>query len=84
MQLSAFSAIPTVVEDEPFYLTALYQLDQAPKKVNLSVGAYRDGNGQPWPPPAVRKVHLQTFHPVMERDTFQNHCMMGLYPPGCN
>jgi aspartate/tyrosine/aromatic aminotransferase len=39
-----------------FKLTASYDADTFPKKVNLGVGAYRDDNGKPWVLPVVAKV----------------------------
>jgi aspartate aminotransferase len=42
-----------------FELTAKYKEDTHPNKVNLSVGAYRDADGQPWVLPVVRTVESQ-------------------------
>lgn len=53
---SIFSDLPAASDDEPFVLTALHDLDTHAQKVNLSIGAYRDDNGQPWVLPVVRKV----------------------------
>jgi len=33
-----------------------FKADKSPKKVNLSIGAYRDDNGKPWILPSVKKV----------------------------
>ena len=39
-----------------FKLTAAFQADTYPQKVNLGVGAYRDDNSKPWVLPVVKKV----------------------------
>lgn len=57
MQKSVFANIPIGVEDEPFQFTALYEADPSLEKVNLSIGAYRDGDGKPWVLPVVKKVY---------------------------
>ncbi|TVY28388.1 putative aspartate aminotransferase, cytoplasmic [Lachnellula hyalina] len=59
MQKSVFAEIPIGVEDEPFQLTALYEIDPSPEKVNLSIGAYRDADGKPWVLPVVRKTEME-------------------------
>lgn len=42
---------------DPIYSTMdAYEADTASNKVNLSVGAYRDGDGKPWILPVVQKV----------------------------
>jgi len=47
--------------DSIFKLTAAYQADTFPQKVNLGVGAYRDDDNKPWVLPVVKKVmcHLR-------------------------
>jgi hypothetical protein len=42
--------------DSIFKLTAAYQADTYPHKVNLGVGAYRDDDSKPWVLPVVNKV----------------------------
>jgi aspartate/tyrosine/aromatic aminotransferase len=42
--------------DSIFKLTAAYQADPYPNKVNLGVGAYRDDDNKPWVLPVVKKV----------------------------
>ena len=42
--------------DSIFKLTAAYNADPHPKKINLGVGAYRDNDGKPWVLPVVKKV----------------------------
>ncbi|XP_078488641.1 aspartate aminotransferase, cytoplasmic-like [Ciona intestinalis] len=48
-------AAPVVV----FQLTADYNADDANKKINLGVGAYRTDEGEPWVLPVVRSVEAQ-------------------------
>jgi hypothetical protein len=47
--------------DSIFKLTATYQADTYPQKVNLGVGAYRDDDSKPWVLPVVKKVRRQKF-----------------------
>jgi aspartate/tyrosine/aromatic aminotransferase len=53
--------------DSIFKLTAAYQADTFPQKINLGVGAYRDDDSKPWVLPVVKKVcnfleyHLRFF-----------------------
>ncbi|GAA5821423.1 hypothetical protein JCM11251_004616 [Rhodosporidiobolus azoricus] len=51
-----FQSTPLAPQDPIFALTAGYQADQHPKKVNLGVGAYRDHEGKPFVLPVVRKA----------------------------
>lgn len=37
-------------------VTEAFKKDTNPNKINLGVGAYRDGNGKPYVLPVVRKV----------------------------
>lgn len=52
---SFFEAAPFIPPDAIFALTAEYNADTFPQKVNLGQGTYRDENGQPWVLPSVRK-----------------------------
>lgn len=44
---------------EVFALTQAFKEDGDPNKVNLSVGAYRTDDGQPWVLPVVRKTEIE-------------------------
>lgn len=55
---TVFHSTPLAPADPIFALTAGYQSDQFPQKVNLGVGAYRDDQGKPFVLPTVRKVSL--------------------------
>ena len=37
-------------------ITEAFKADKDPRKINLGVGAYRDGNGKPYILPSVQKV----------------------------
>ncbi|RDH28573.1 pyridoxal phosphate-dependent transferase [Aspergillus welwitschiae] len=52
---SFFETAPYIAPDAIFALTAEYNADTFPQKVNLGQGTYRDENGQPWVLPSVRK-----------------------------
>ncbi|PWY76071.1 aromatic-amino-acid aminotransferase [Aspergillus sclerotioniger CBS 115572] len=52
---SFFKATRYIPPDSIFALTAEYNLDPSPEKVNLGQGTYRDKNGQPWVLPSVQK-----------------------------
>ena len=52
---SFFETAPYIAPDAVFALTAEYNADTFPQKVNLGQGTYRDENGQPWVLPSVRK-----------------------------
>jgi hypothetical protein len=55
--------------DSIFKLTAAYQADTFPQKVNLGVGAYRDDDNKPWVLPVVKKVCVcATFFRIFTRD----------------
>ncbi|KAL4910390.1 hypothetical protein BDW74DRAFT_165443 [Aspergillus multicolor] len=59
---SLFTSAPYIPPDAIFALTASYNADPFPDKVNLGQGTYRDNTGQPWVPPSVleaRKVLLE-------------------------
>ncbi|KAF7548812.1 hypothetical protein G7Z17_g6806 [Cylindrodendrum hubeiense] len=46
--LSRFSKLQPVRASGPFALDATFRADPDSKKVNLLIGAYRDGEGNPW------------------------------------
>lgn len=53
---SLFHTAPFIPADAIFALTAQYNADSFPRKVNLGQGAYRDENAQPWILPSVQKA----------------------------
>jgi aspartate aminotransferase len=42
-----------VPKDKILYFNQLFQQEKNSKKVNLTIGAYRDENGKPWNLPSV-------------------------------
>ncbi|RAL03293.1 aromatic-amino-acid aminotransferase [Aspergillus ibericus CBS 121593] len=52
---SFFDSATYIPPDAIFALTAEYNTDTSPNKVNLGQGTYRDENGQPWVLPSVQK-----------------------------
>jgi len=54
--MSRFATLEAQPKDPIFALVDLYQKDENPNKINLSVGAYRDENGKPYVLPVVKKV----------------------------
>ena len=53
-------------------VTEAFKADKDPRKINLGVGAYRDGDGKPYVLPSVKKVWgLHLWHvPVYQPTTF--------------
>ncbi|CAM9779722.1 unnamed protein product [Chrysoparadoxa australica] len=51
-----FKGVELPVPDALFGLKAEFERDGAEERVDTLVGAYRDGNGKPWPLPVVREV----------------------------
>ncbi|XKL59072.1 hypothetical protein PGB90_000088 [Kerria lacca] len=66
------SSIFTVVNQGPpvevFQVNKAYNDDPSPKKVNLSVGAYRTNEGKPWVLPIVRQIKK-----IIAEDVTLNH-----------
>ncbi|KAI8581257.1 hypothetical protein K450DRAFT_233884 [Umbelopsis ramanniana AG] len=60
--VSFFQQIPQAAPDAIFHLTAQYQADTDPRKVNVGVGAYRDDNLKPYILPVVKKADSILFH----------------------
>lgn len=58
---SAFDHVSEAPPDALFGLMAKYRADEAPQKVDLGIGAYRDDDGKPWVLPVVRKVCMSGF-----------------------
>jgi aspartate aminotransferase len=54
--ISVWSKVPLGPPDAILGVVAQFNKDTNPKKVNLSVGAYRDNNGKPVVLGTVRKV----------------------------
>lgn len=50
-----WAQVPTTPPDPILGLNAKFQESQDPRKVNLTIGAYRDESGKPWILPSVRE-----------------------------
>lgn len=63
LQPGAFTLaqVPEATEDPLYRLMREFRADSHEKKIDLGIGAYRDGNGKPWIMPAVKKVHSCLF-----------------------
>ena len=59
MATTYLKEVPYHNPDAIFALTAQYNQDSSTHKVNLGQGTYRDGNGDPWVLPSVRKARQQ-------------------------
>ncbi|KZT06907.1 PLP-dependent transferase [Laetiporus sulphureus 93-53] len=54
--LSTWSAVPAGPPDPILGVTEAFKADQDTRKINLGVGAYRDGNGKPYVLSSVKKA----------------------------
>lgn len=54
-----WSEIPVMAKDQILYFNQLFLQDKNSKKVNLTIGAYRDENGKPWDLPSVKTAVSQ-------------------------
>ncbi|OAG41879.1 hypothetical protein AYO21_03882 [Fonsecaea monophora] len=66
--MSFFEPAPRIPKDAIFALTAKYNDDPAPVKVNLGQGSYRDENGLPWVLPAVRRARRRLTGPSLDHE----------------
>jgi aspartate aminotransferase len=57
MAFTNLGDLPVLPQPESFALTAAYNEDFFPNKVNLGQGVYRDNNCQPWVLPSIREVN---------------------------
>jgi len=58
---SWFADTKFIPSDAIFALTALYNRDPSPLKVNLGQGTYREDAGKPWVLPAVQQARKRLF-----------------------
>ncbi|KAI9510879.1 aspartate aminotransferase [Russula earlei] len=69
MTAETWDIVPQAPPDSIFKLTAAYQADPYPQKVNLGVGAYRDDDNKPWVLPVVRKAsHILLSDPTLHHE----------------
>ncbi|WVQ72735.1 hypothetical protein IAR50_002295 [Cryptococcus sp. DSM 104548] len=53
---STWASVPAGPPDAILGVTENFKADKSPKKINLGVGAYRDGDGKPYVLPTVKKA----------------------------
>jgi aspartate/tyrosine/aromatic aminotransferase len=66
--MSYFQSCPQAVPDPLFHLVSLFKEDSNPLKVNLSVGVYRDDNGQPFVFEAVRQAEERIHEKKLDKE----------------
>ncbi|KAK0233174.1 glutamic oxaloacetic transaminase AAT1 [Armillaria fumosa] len=66
--LSTWSAVPAGPPDPILGVSEAFKADRDPRKINLGVGAYRDGTGKPYVLTSVKKAEdlIATNHPDKE------------------
>lgn len=62
--MHTFSALSPVPSDSIFELAKRFRDDSHPRKVNLTQGTYKDGEGKPWVLPSV----LEAKRRLMDTD----------------
>ncbi|KAI5263407.1 aromatic-amino-acid aminotransferase [Aureobasidium subglaciale] len=65
---SWFARATFVPPDPIFALTARYNQDKHPKKVNLGQGTYRSDEGKPWVLPSVHRARRRLVSPKLEHE----------------
>ncbi len=65
---SFFGAAPNLPSDAIFALTAKFNSDDSPLKVNLGQGAYRDEKGSPWVLPSVVEARRRLARGRLEHE----------------
>jgi aspartate/tyrosine/aromatic aminotransferase len=77
---SVFDAADYVEPDGIFEVLRRYAVDPFPDKVNVSAGAYRDGEGKPWFLPSVQMAKKKIagsnheYSPMMGFRPFRDAC----------
>lgn len=67
-KMSFFESAPLFPKDAIFALTAQYNNDASPVKVNLGQGSYRDENGLPWVLPSVREARRRVSSQKLDHE----------------
>ena len=82
LNMTSLSSLETLEPDALLNLVALFNASRDPKKINLSVGAYRDENGQSKVLDVVREVcsffdsTLFVLKPLLEQTVLHNHVLI--------
>lgn len=66
--VSAWANVPAGPPDPILGVTEKFKADTSSKKINLGVGAYRDGNGKPYVLPTVKKAEKQLFEKLGDKE----------------
>ncbi|CDW53930.1 glutamine oxaloacetic transaminase [Trichuris trichiura] len=83
-----FNGISPTPPVEVFHVNRCFQLDKDPRKVNLTIGAYRTDEGKPWILPVVREAeqllpsredHTHEYLPILGNPTFREHAARVLF-----
>ncbi|KAJ3337371.1 Aspartate aminotransferase, cytoplasmic [Gonapodya sp. JEL0774] len=70
---SEFAHVPQADGDPIFHVFGQYLASTNPKRVNVSIGAYRDAEGKPWVLPVVRKAES-----LLVADPTHDHEYLGM------
>ena len=63
-----WSAVPMGPPDAIIGITEAFNKCEAPEKMNLGVGAYRDDNGKPFVLPSIREAERRIFERQMNKE----------------
>ncbi|ORY28059.1 pyridoxal phosphate-dependent transferase [Naematelia encephala] len=66
--VSAWANVPAGPPDPILGVTEKFKADQSPKKINLGVGAYRDGKGKPYVLPSVLKAEEILYKKMLDKE----------------
>ncbi|CAE7493532.1 unnamed protein product, partial [Symbiodinium pilosum] len=66
--MSIFAAVPKAPDDPILGLVSAFKADKDPKKVNLSVGAYRTEEGKPWILPSVAAAEQLVLETAQDKE----------------
>ncbi|KAK1923139.1 putative aspartate aminotransferase mitochondrial precursor [Papiliotrema laurentii] len=65
---SIWANVPQGPPDPILGVTEKFKADKSPKKINLGVGAYRDGSGKPYVLPSVKKAEKLLFDAAGDKE----------------
>uniref|UniRef100_A0A5S6QQ09 Aspartate aminotransferase n=1 Tax=Trichuris muris TaxID=70415 RepID=A0A5S6QQ09_TRIMR len=83
-----YDGIEPTAPVEVFHVNRRFQLDKDPRKVNLSIGAYRTDEGKPWILPVIteaerilpeRECHTHEYLPILGNPEFRVHAARTLF-----
>lgn len=65
---SVWAGVPSGPPDPILGVTEAFKRDTDPRKINLGVGAYRDGNGKPFVLSSVREAESKIFSEKLDKE----------------